>query len=324
MSDLIHNLVWLPHQIKKRKYDVLLKPMESSGFKYGIPTITICHDVQELINQAARVRQMPLRYLIDLAKRRFKSLNLQNSAVVVCNSLFTRDAASAWYRFDFAKSVIGYCGVAERFFELSSALKSSGNMRFQNKDRYFLTFATGDARENYHLLPEILLNLRRGGCNAKLILAGARSGEGYISDMNKGFFERNLRVGEDYQYVEFLGEDRLDELIELYVSADFYLELSGHEGFGMQLAEAMACGTTCISSGAGALAEIGAGFDVRLSSLDPAFVAETIVKSYAQNLHCRDNGDQVDYVRTHYTWNRVADVVAREIVSVCTRLIEFA
>lgn len=323
MNDFYHNLIWLPRQIKARKYDLLLKPMESAGFKYPVPTITVCHDVQELIDRAARTRVMPHQYLISLAKRKFKSLNLQNSAVVICNSLFTRDAAAAWYNFDIAKSVIGYCGVAERFFELSNELVSTRYRQELSTDSYILTFATGDARENHHLLPEILSNLRRGGRNSKLVIAGIRYGEDYIHKMDEQFSDRNLQLGDDYQYVEFLGEEKLDELVGLYVTADFYLELSGHEGFGMQLAEAMACGTTCISSGSGALTEVGAGFGIEFSSFDPGHIAGTILNSYERKLHHRNNCDQVDYVRTHYTWDAVADAVVKEIVYLSPNSVRF-
>ena len=119
-----------------------------------------------------------------------------------------------------------------------------------------------------------------------------------------------------YHDLDFItnSDDRIKyELVELYTTADFYLELSGHEGFGMQLAEAMACSTTCISSGAGALAEVGAGFDVQLLSFNVNEISSTIVDSYKNKLHIRDNSEQVKYVSTHFTWDTVADLVVENI-----------
>ena len=315
MSDLYHNLIWLPRQIRRRHYDVLLKPMESTGIRYGVSTITICHDVQELIDAAAGIRQALHRKLVNFVKRAFKSKNLRESAVVVSNSMFTRDAAAFWYKFDIAKSVIGYCGVNERFFYRSIEFSSGKRKKHFSLNNFILTFATGDSRENYELLPEILFNIRKNGCDAKLVVAGIQKGSNCAELLEAKFIKLKLHPEIDFQFIEFLGENRIDDLIELYTTADFYLELSGHEGFGMQLAEAMACGTTCISSGAGALTEIGAGFDIRFHSLDVDQIAKTIVNCYYDELHRRRNSNQVEYVRTHYTWDAVAGLVVRNIIS---------
>lgn len=315
MSDLKHNLWWLPQQLGKRKYDLLLKPMESCGIRYNVPTVTVCHDVQELIDRVAGITPLPHRMFIRYIKAKFKSINLRNSNVVVCNSIFTRDAAASWYKFDKAKSVIGYCGVDDRFFEFSEGfITGSRNKRF-NLGGFILTFATGDARENYSLLPEVLSKMKALGCNVMLVIAGIRDNANYVRAMEAKLNELGFHHDVDYQFIGFIGEDRLDDLVELYTTADFYLELSGHEGFGMQLAEAMACGTTCISSGSGALTEVGAGFDIRFPSSDPDCVARAIVDSYNAKLHMRDNRNQVDYVRAHYTWDAVADLVVSKMLS---------
>lgn len=316
MSDLRHNLWWLRQHIRRCNYDLLLKPMESSGIKYGIPTITVCHDVQELIDKAADLRPLPHRMLINYIKAKFKSINLRNSDVVVCNSIFTRDMAASWYKFDVAKSIVGYCGVDDRFFESSNEFRAGNRCRrFMHQGGFVLTFATGDARENYSLLPEILARMRMYGCDSKLVIAGIREGNDYVNRVESKLRELKLQPDVDYQFVDFIGEERLDDLVELYTTADFYLELSGHEGFGMQLVEAMACGTTCISSGCGALAEVGAGFDVRFSSFDPDHIARTMVSSYDDKLHLRNNRRQIDYVRAHYAWDVVADSIVEKILS---------
>lgn len=313
MSDFYRNVFWLPRQVRNRRYDVLLKPMESSGIPYRVPTVTVCHDVQELIDEAAALRPSVRKRMVNSVKRAFKSVNLQNSAVVICNSRFTQDAASHWYGFDREKSLVGYCGVNEKFFELSDAHRSGLIKRYYDHGPFILTFATGDNRENHYMLPEVLNELRRRGCKTKLVIAGIKEQTEYINKMDVMFGNYNLQLSVDYQYVGFLGEDRIEELVELYTMADFYLELSGHEGFGMQLAEAMACGTTCVSSGHGALSEVGAGFDIQLESLKAVDVARVIADSYKTRRNERDNRDQVSYVRTHYSWDVVADLVVQEL-----------
>lgn len=314
MSDLYHNIIWLPRQIKKQSYDVLLKPMESAGVRYGVPTITVCHDIQELIDAAAGAHPIAYRRFINYVKRYFKSKNLRHSAVVVSNSIFTRDTAAEWYKFDVAKSVIGYCGVDEGFFNRVDEISTGKKRQNLYTSDFILTFATGDSRENYELLPELLSRVRKKGCHSKFIIAGIQKNCDYVHWMETEFRKLKLQRGVDYQYIEFLGEDRINDLVDLYATADFYLELSGHEGFGMQLAEAMATGTTCISSGAGALSEVGAGFDIQFPSFNVEKISGTIVNCYQEKLHQRDNREQIDYVRKHYSWDVVADLVVDNIV----------
>ena len=213
MNDLFHNLIWLPLHLRKKHYDILLKPMESSGVSYGVPTITVCHDVQELIDEAANVSQMLHSMFFNYIKRVFKSLNLKKSVVIVCNSIFTRNAAVDWYKFDPSKSVIGYCGVDESFFMKSSEFLSGKKNKQLDLSDFILTFATGDARENYSLLPNILHNVREKGCTSKLIIAGTREGSDYVKKMDAEFKRYNLQPCIDYQFIEFLGEERIDELI---------------------------------------------------------------------------------------------------------------
>jgi len=81
----------------------------------------------------------------------------------------------------------------------------------------------------------------------------------------------------------------------------------------MQLAEAMACSTTCISSGAGALTEVGAGFDLQFPTFSVNEISSTIIDGYKNKLHIRDNSEQVKYVSTHFTWDTVADLVVENI-----------
>lgn len=56
--------------------------------------------------------------------------------------------------------------------------------------------------------------------------------------------------------VEVVGKRTPDELLELYNSHQFYLQLSTSEGFPNSLGEAMACGCIPIGSGVGAIPEI--------------------------------------------------------------------
>jgi glycosyltransferase involved in cell wall biosynthesis len=106
--------------------------------------------------------------------------------------------------------------------------------------------------------------------------------------------------------------------VDLYSAADFYLELSLHEGFGMQLIEAMACGTTCISSPRGALTEVGSRYAIFADPTNPREIALVLRDAYQGGEHLRDNREQVQYTR-QYSWDRAGSVVAGVLMQVAAR-----
>jgi glycosyltransferase involved in cell wall biosynthesis len=153
------------------------------------------------------------------------------------------------------------------------------------------------------------------GLNTCLLIAGIRHGAPYVNELRAEFMRLGLIEGRHFVFEEFLGEDRFWDLAELYTAADFYLELSLHEGFGMQLIEAMACGTTCISSPRGALAEIGNRFVFLVDPTNVDEIASTVKRAYEGKLHLRDNYEQVQYANT-YSWERVGETVAEILLQV--------
>ena len=86
----------------------------------------------------------------------------------------------------------------------------------------------------------------------------------------------------------------------------------------MQLAEAMACGTTCISTGAGALGEVAGGFAIELHGDAPSEIARVVRESYEQKTHQRDSRAQIAFTR-RYNWDAVGQVVGDWIANVGPR-----
>jgi glycosyltransferase involved in cell wall biosynthesis len=137
----------------------------------------------------------------------------------------------------------------------------------------------------------------------------------YAAELRGQLVARGLVEGRDFLFESFLGDNRFQQLVDLYSAADFYLELSLHEGFGMQLVEAMACGTTCISSSRGALPEIGNKYVRFVDPLDIESVSSAIAKAYAESAHERNNAEQVKYTRK-FSWDETSKVVCAVLMRV--------
>ena len=296
-----------PKLIKKFNSSILLRPNEGIGHGYGIPQVTVCHDINEWIAKAQESqgrKRSWYRKSIDKIKNYYIGRSLQESEFVLCNSNFIGKSASKHYSFDYKKTVLAYCGIDNRFYEYS---KNSNEDEIKKKyqiNHYILTFATGDYRENFLRLPEIINNFKKFGLPCTFVIAGVKMHAPYAERLQYMLIKNNLILGLDYIFLGFFGEDKFTDLVELYTAADFYLELSIHEGFGMQLAEAMACGTTCISTDKGALREVGGDQVIYINDpLDSMHIASIIEHSYRNKLHKRCNQLQIEYTKK-FSWEK--------------------
>ena len=300
--------------VAKHGPDILLRICDSSGKDYGVPTLTVCHDINGLITQAQRSRSSIFRRSIDYFKEYFRILAMASSAMVICNSSFTRQQVVKNYRIPFDRTAIGYCGVDERFYGVDRAKAAQRTKNTFGCEGYVLCFATGDTRENYETLPAVAAATKRLGLNIQYVIAGVNDNSQYIRVLEEKLREHALIKQQDYVFVPFLGSDMQQQLCDLYTAADYYLELSLHEGFGMQLAEAMACGTTCLGSRHSALSEVGGEFMLCIDQEDPENIAEVISLGYQRNEHLKSHGDQVQYTQ-RFSWDGTAKAIAEHLIS---------
>jgi glycosyltransferase involved in cell wall biosynthesis len=313
-SDLKLGLYTMANLIVSHDADILLRMGDSSGKVYRIPTITVCHDINSFIVKAQRSRLSIFRLPIDYSKEYFRILALESSAIVICNSTFTREEVVKNHRISFDKTAIGYCGIDEIFYRADRLKAIQRTKDTFGCEGYVLTFATGDPRENYDTIPDVIAATKRLGQNVQYVIAGVDKNSQYFRVLEEKLLQHALVEGQDYVFVPFLGTGRQQQLCDLYTAADYYLELSLHEGFGMQLAEAMACGTTCIGSDHSALPEVGGRFMLCTDQEDPDGIAQMITQGYQRNEHLKDHWDQVQY--THrFSWDDTAKVIAVHLMS---------
>jgi glycosyltransferase involved in cell wall biosynthesis len=321
LPEIVSGMFALKSQVRRLHADILLKTHESTGHVAGTPTVTICHDIDALIVEAQGVQRSLARRLIDGSKHSLRHHALKTSEFVICNSEFTRVGVEHYYKIPEVKTTVAYCAVDPRFYETSRTADKEGVCRKYGVLNYVLTFATGDPRENFKSLPAIAERLTQLGVATCLLVAGVKSGSSYATELRTQFRTRGLIEKKHFVFESFLGADRFDELAAIYTAADFYLELSLHEGFGMQLAEAMACGTTCITSPRGALAEVGDGHAIFIEPTDVENIAQTVKTAYENKLHLRDNQEQVRY--THkFSWDVMGKVVAEVLLNLANEHLE--
>jgi glycosyltransferase involved in cell wall biosynthesis len=321
-SDLMQGHFIVPKTIKKVKGDLLLKVNESTGWNYGIPFVTVCHDITQLITEAQIDQGLKLnlfRKAIYFIKNYSEIRGLKCSDYVICNSLFIKNAIKSHYGIESNKAALGYCAIDSRFY-LSNVPDKIKTLNNYGLDNFILTFATGDLRENFMRIPEIIFLLKQANSSVPFIIAGVNKEKEYFLEFEERLNFYDLEQGSDYIIETFLSEKRFDDLLSLYTTADFYLELSLHEGFGMQLAEAMACGTTCVTTRKGALEEIADTYGVFIENPnDSKHITQTIIEAYKSGSHLRNNSNQVEFTKK-YSWDNTVKTIADCLIKTAINL----
>lgn len=317
--EILRGAIIIPWLLNRFQPHVLLSPNESILLSLvPVRRILVLHDLNELIWCHQFSANRPVRKTLNRLLQLLRVQGIRNTDIVVCNSNWVREAAIASYGLKVNNLRIGYCGLDRRFLAVDKSEATAPVSLPTCWDGYVLAFATGDQRENYELLPDIWAKFVVSRHDRGLIVAGVNLAAEYTQELQRRFRAYGLFEGEHYRFLGFLGDRDFDTLVRLYAAADYYLELSAHEGFGMQLAEALAVGTTCLSSGRGALDEVGGGFPIPIDVNDVDGIAQQLLNSYQAGLERRDNTPQREFVQ-RYSWDAVGETVAAEIMALAFR-----
>jgi glycosyltransferase involved in cell wall biosynthesis len=138
---------------------------------------------------------------------------------------------------------------------------------------YILVIYTGDHRENFSIVPAVFDRVVSNGLPHKLVVVGVRDNERrQVEDLVETYpWRRRVRIE------PFVPVEKHERLADLYTAASVYFDPSLQEGFGMQVVEAMACGTPIVCSNRGALLEVAGGVAILADPADVSDMAEKLI-----------------------------------------------
>jgi len=305
----LHGGWTLPQQAKRLRADIAWIPYETTLGILPCPYLVVCHDVPRLITQAQNIAGNRL----SISRRALNTLDsfwlrhsLRHAAIVFANSHFV----GAWLRDDLhiPTERVRYapCAPGADFATLVQAVdRQAVRRQLDCSAGYVLVFATGDRRENLATVLRVFDALVGQGSALNLVIAGVRQDDAaHIRAQVNGYAWR-----ERVRLLPFYGEDQMMNLAEVYAGASVYLDLSLHEGFGMQVIEAMACGTPVVCSNRGALPEVAGKAAV---VIDPSQISEVnngILKilnepEFAARLEKRGKA-----IAAQYSWRNTAKTI---------------
>jgi glycosyltransferase involved in cell wall biosynthesis len=124
-----------------------------------------------------------------------------------------------------------------------------------------------------------------------------------FTDEDKRFIQAN-GLGD---LIEYLGCLDKPTLVRAYSAADVLVAPSFHEGFGITLLEAMACGTPVITSNVSAMPEVVGDAGVLVDPNDSQTVADEVYRLIEDPIYYQELRDKGLIRVKSFTWEKVAE-----------------
>ena len=210
-----------------------------------------------------------------------------------------------------SKVEIVYNGVDSIYRPLPGAQVEEYRRQADWPEHFMLMVGTIEPRKNHITLLDAYARYRHKVKRPIPLLIGG--GKGWYFEK---VFERVKELGLE-RYVHFLGFVALTALPWLYNAASLFVYPSRYEGFGLPVAEAMACGTPAITSSASSLPEVAGDAALMVDPDDSEALAQTM----AAVLDDRDRRDAMskaglahaDQFRWNTTVEATTEVYARAL-----------
>jgi len=253
-----------------------------------------------------------------LSRQLGRTLKRADSIVVV--SEFTKQELIKYYpQVDPTRIYVVYNGVDHSFFYPREYTEQSenvlGNQGLSRGD-YFFYLGTIEPRKNLaRAIEGYAIALRRARAEGKELpqfVLGGKCGWYYDEILAKA---GELGISDK---VKFIGYVNRPEMVELYSHCAAFVFPSLYEGFGIPVAEAMACGAPVITANAASLPEVGGEAAIYIDPLSVESIADAFSRAYFDRELVRRAKELGPVQAKKFTWDRAA----RELKCVYTETLK--
>jgi glycosyltransferase involved in cell wall biosynthesis len=277
----------LPSLVRQKHIDVLHAPVNVLPTRLprkcaGIITL---HDLAFLRYPNVLTRSKRIYH------RTFTVRSMRHATMVISVSQSTKQDAISLVGIPDERIQVVYLCIDRKF---SSHYKPEELASFRQKqglvDGYLLYLGTLEPRKNITSLIEAYAQLReRFALREKLVLAGSK---GWLYD---SIFERVKQLGLE-AHVLFPGFVSDAEQVLWYAASAAFVYPSLYEGFGLPVAEALACGVPVVTSNVSSLPEAGSGVALTVDPLDREALVTAIYTALTDQIvrdKCRTNAHEI-------------------------------
>jgi glycosyltransferase involved in cell wall biosynthesis len=213
-------------------------------------TIVTCHDLDTFRCLLEPERENRSKWFRAMSRRILGGF--QQAAHVICNSNATRDQLLRYNLFPSERITVIHSGVHPAFTAQPDPAADAEAVRLLQTsspgDIRLLSVGSTIPRKRMDVLLRVFASVLKEFPTARLVRVGGPFTEAQAQ------LARELGVEESILVLPFIGRD---VLASIYRRVTLLLQTSEAEGFGMPLAEAMACGCPVVASDLTVLREIG-------------------------------------------------------------------
>jgi glycosyltransferase involved in cell wall biosynthesis len=209
-----------------------------------VPTVLTVHD---LIYHLFPEYHKPLNYwFLNWAMPLF----VRRARAVISVSESTKQDLMRCYGVHPDKITVIYEAAAPHFRPASPEAVAAVRARYGLPEDFILAVGTIEPRKNLSRLLDAVQRLRQKGDDARLVMVGSK---GWLYE---GFFRHleELQLGDAVLLPGYVPDA---DLPAVYSAAKIFILPSLYEGFGLEVLEAMACGTAVVCSRTSSLPEVG-------------------------------------------------------------------
>ena len=312
-NHLWHGFRELPRRVAKGRPDALWMPYETPLGRLPVPFSMVCHDIPSALRRSQDMgsgkasHRVPWRHRVDnwlLGK------TLRRASALFSNSRWVGEGLAREFHLDPDRFRLAPCAPAVDFEALSRDIdRTAVRRRLGLEAGYVLTFHTGDPRENHRVIAPVVDRLVNSGAAVGLVVAGLRPEQ---QDAAEALY-RPYPWYDNVRCMPFLGADQRLQLAELYAAASVYLDPSLQEGFGMQVIEAMACGTPVVCSDRSALPEVAGDAALLVDPQDVQAIAGC-VQGLLDDVQLQNRLVERGRLRARgFQWRPTAEVIHRAL-----------
>ncbi len=307
----IWHWVWtLPLWVRRIRPDIVWFPYEMPLALTNTPYVMVCHDIPKRIREAQKQGgnggislKECLRGWIDDA---LMPKTLRKAEIVFSNSQYVGNWLEKEAGVEPSRIRHAPCAPGSDFQRLSRGVDVERVwQKLKTPHGYILVFNTGDQRENFKIVPRVFQTVLEAGLPHDLVVGGVRDNARSFVEATLSRFPWFNRI----RIVPFLGSGREQELAEIYTAASVYLDPSLQEGFGMQVIEAMACGTPVVCSNRGALPEVAGDAALLVNPEDSDQISSTVKRVLADKALNRQLTERGYARASAFSWGRTARVI---------------
>jgi len=282
-------LLWVQTALRARAGGVLLNTVPEAILGARVPQVTVVHDLLPLYFPAEYPRQQ--YYFRSLVPR-----VLRASRIVVADSESTRRDVVRSYGLPADKVRVVYPGYDPAVYRTNGGPPGD--------DAYLLFVGNLLPHKNLLCLLDALAILRRRR-PTRLVIRGegqpayARAVHARVETLGLG------------DLVSFQGYAGAGALRDLYAHAACLVLPSLHEGFGLPVLEAMACGTPVITSSGSSLPEVGGDAAVQVDANDAIDLSDAMYRVVSNaDLRGELRARGLNWV-AGFSWRRTAEQMSR-------------